>query len=85
MDAAQEPRSESLVRVVAFRAYDTYPNTTPALCESRRRLRGHPEVRVADHDVTVIALEASGGYPRRLADAHPLDMARAANTPIQVH
>ena len=24
-------------------------------------------------------------YPRRLADAHPLDMAGATNTPIQVH
>ncbi len=40
-------RSESLVRVDAFRACETYPDTTPALNDSRRRLRGHPEVRVA--------------------------------------
>ena len=39
-------RSESLVRVDASRACDTYPNTEPPLCESLRRLRGHPEVRV---------------------------------------
>ncbi len=24
-------------------------------------------------------------YPRRLADAHPLDMARSSNTAIQIH
>jgi len=26
-----------------------------------------------------------GSYPRRLADAHPLDMAGAANAAIQIH
>ncbi len=47
MDTAQKPRSESLVQIDAFRAWVTYPNTTLALCESRRRRQRHPEVSVA--------------------------------------
>ncbi len=31
---------------VPFPKPATYPNTAPPLCESRRRIRGNPEVRV---------------------------------------
>ena len=45
MDAAQNPRSESLVRFGAFRAC-VQSNTTLALCESFGRLQRHLGFRV---------------------------------------